>query len=203
MKKNTVCIALLALVAVAGSLLGGAAIPKTQLQHQDDNQIISLTELSNSLESSNVSATYGDSAVNFQQLEGTAGYIVRATVISTNMKSPFAQEAVLDVNEVYKGTVSDSITLYQIATDNPVEAGKEYILFLNPQWPENLDSQVYYPVGGGIGSLEIEISTKNIYVDGERIIGDELNVWVEDNLASHSQVSRSVQGTYQISVREK
>lgn len=201
MNKRTTWIALLAFVAFGASLLGFSAIPNAQLQHGEGNQIISLSELSHSSEGTNVSATYNDAASNFLQLEESAGYIVRASVVSTNMKSSVAQEAVLAVNVTYKGSVSDSITLYQIATDNPVEVGKEYILFLNPQWPENLDSQVYYPVGGGIGSLEIEPSTMHIYVDGERIMGDDLHTWVEENLAL--QTSRSAQNAYQISVREK
>lgn len=198
MNKRTIGIASIALVALLGAAWGVRTISDTQPQQRSSDQIISLTQLNEESDSLYVEATYSDAIENFVQLESNAEYIVCATVVSTNIKSPMAQEAELSVDEVYKGTVADNITLYQIATDNPVESGKQYILFMNPQWPDNLECEVYYPAGGGIGVLEVEASTMNIYVDQERIISNDLAVWVENNLVSST--NRSSQPQYEISV---
>lgn len=198
MNKRTIGIASIALVALLGAAWGVRTISAPQPQQRSSDQIISLEQLIEDSDSLHIEATYSDAVENFVQLENNAEYIVCATVVSTNMKSKIAQEAELSVNEVYKGTVSDTITLYQIATDNLVESGKQYILFMNPQWPDNLEREVYYPVGGGIGVLEVEASTMNIYVDEERIISSDLAAWVEENLVSSA--NRSNQPQYEISV---
>lgn len=146
---------------------------------------------------SEVSASYCDSVQNFEQLENIANYIVRVYVVSTNMKSEFAQEATLKVLNTYKGVTTEEITLYQLASDNVVQQGNEYILFLNPQEPDETNSQIYYPVGGGIGVLRIDETTKEIFVCDNRLLDPELNTWISSNFS----VTRAV--NYTILVEEE
>ena len=148
MNKRTIGIASIALVALLGIAWGNRSIPDTKSQQPSNDQIISLTQLNENSALQHVETAYNDTVENFVQLESNAEYIVSVTVVSTNMKSKMAQEAELSVNEVHKGTVPDSITLYQIATDNPVETGKQYILFMAPQWPLlNLLLQSVHTIG--------------------------------------------------------
>ncbi len=93
---------------------------------------------------SGVSATYMDSVMNFKDLEKKSGYIVRGTVLSTEMVSPFAQKSEIKIEAVYKGSVPDIAYLYQLAGDNNVQKGSEYILFLNPQNSDEPNSGEYY-----------------------------------------------------------
>lgn len=129
-------------------------------------------------------SSYSDAARNFNELKDTSSFVVRGYVLSANQKSKFAQEATIKVTGTYKGKTSTEITLYQNLGDNLVEKDNEYILFLNEQEPENPNSQIYYPVGGGIGVLKIDESAKEIFTSDDRIIDSDMKAWVNNNLTS-------------------
>lgn len=141
-------------------------------------------------------SSYSDAVSSFAELENTALFVVRGYVLNATQKSKYAQEAVIRVEDTYKGKTAEEITLYQNSGDNTVQKGSEYILFLNLQEPENPDSQIYYPVGGGIGALKIDSSVKTILTANDRIIDSDLRLWVNENISS-----RRSGGEYSISVK--
>lgn len=180
---------LFSILAIVIFVFAFSACDNTNTKTTTGNKNSEITVSNNEKSSSNESkvfTSYSDSAANFKELEDTASFAVRGYVLSTNQKSKFAQEAVIKVIDTYKGETGAEFTLYQNLGDNNVEKGNEYILFLNPQEPENLNSQIYYPVGGGIGALKIDESAKEIFTSDDRIIDSDLSSWINDNLASAS-----------------
>lgn len=180
---------LFSILAIVIFVFAFSACDNTNTKTTTGNKNSEITVSNNEKSSSNeykVFTSYSDSAANFKELEDTASFVVRGYVLSTNQKSKFAQEAVIKVIDTYKGETGTEFTLYQNLGDNNVKESNEYILFLNPQEPENLNSQIYYPVGGGIGALKIDESAKEIFASDDRIIDSDLSSWINDNLASAS-----------------
>lgn len=180
--KKTLLIFILVVYLFVFSACGNSNTNPTN--SSNNSEITIINDDKNNSNQTNVFASYSDSASNFIELESTASYIIRGYVLSTKQKSEVAQEAIIKVTDTYKGKTSTEITMYQMLNDNNVKTGNEYILFLNPQEPDKPDSQIYYPVGGGIGALKIDESAKEILTADSRIIDSDMESWVNNNLAS-------------------
>lgn len=180
--KKTLLIFILVVYLFVFSACGNSNTNPTN--SSNNSEITIINDDKNNSNQTNVFASYSDSASNFIELESTASYIIRGYVLSTKQKSEVAQEAIIKVTDTYKGKTSTEITMYQMLNDNNVKTGNEYILFLNPQEPDKPDSQIYYPVGGGIGALKIDESAKEILTADSRIIDSDLKAWINNNLTS-------------------
>lgn len=86
----------------------------------------------------------------------------------------------LEVVKSYKGDVSGEIVFLQIAKDNPVKVGNEYILFMEKQSDEGEGYQnLYQPSNGGRSVMLIDGG--NIYTNDEGLIDKDLEDWLNDN----------------------
>lgn len=146
--------------------------------------------------SSYVSAVYSDYAESFSELEDTSALVVKGLVISADQNS-VAQQAEIEVFKIFKGEASRDIAVNQIISDNPVEVGKEYIFFLAPQYPETMNSNVYYPVGGGQGVLEVNEAELILVANSSHIIDDALDRWLSEHvdLETNSEFYSLSEGT--------
>ena len=136
-----------------------------------------------------VFANYTDGSQNFADLMEEANYIVKAPVTSTSKKSAVTQTSTLAVTEAYKGNVSGEITLYQMAGDNNVLSGTEYILFMNKQYPNDSASNVFYSCGGGQGVMRMDSESKKIFVNSEILLGQDISDWLGDHLEDYIAVA--------------
>lgn len=176
--------------ALAIALFIGCAVVFTSMKEQNlplvnyvsEEALIAQAPMLNNNETGHVFATYSDVAENFSQLSANADHIVRATVNSAYNKSSVTQTSTLTINEVYKGNVPDNIVLYQIANDNTVVEQEEYILFLNKQSKSTTEDNVFYPVGGGQGVMRVDHEDKAVYANSEKLLGEELDVWLGQTL---------------------
>lgn len=121
-------------------------------------------------------AVIGDYCETFQELESTAGFIVRARALSSEKRIGIVSE--METLEAYKGEAPHNFRLYQLANCNPVQIGGEYILFLNLQNDGAVDE--FYPVSAGSGVMKLDNASKTVYIDAEKLIGPELIEWLRE-----------------------
>lgn len=123
-------------------------------------------------------ASYKFWANNFVELESHSPFIVRSRVLESETK--LGKVSKLEVVKSYKGDVSGEIVFLQIAKDNPVKVGNEYILFMEKQSDEGEGYQnLYQPSNGGRSVMLIDGG--NIYTNDEGLIDKDLEDWLNDN----------------------
>lgn len=125
---------------------------------------------------SDVSACYRYSVRSFSDLCSHTAYIVRATVTAVDHK--VGQQATLKVSKVYLGSVHETIYMNTVPDDKNISTGYEYLLFLGERPAELGDSDVYSPVGAGIGVIRLDESTKSIYLYRKFIDCIEFRAWL-------------------------
>ena len=192
MKKQNILVCLCAVVCVCG-IFNGCNIEdaqKNNTQNTTDMPISVFEEIDIEDKYANskdiqVFANYTDSSGTFSELMEEANYIVKATVTSTYKKSVVTQTSTLTVTEVYKGDMPEEITLYQMAGDNNVINGNEYILFINKQNVDDVNSNVFYSCGGGQGVMRIDAEDKKIIVNSEILLGEDISVWLENRFVDY------------------
>lgn len=125
-----------------------------------------------------VDASYKFWANNFVELESGSPFIVKAKVLESETK--IGRISRLEVVKSYKGDVSGEIVFLQIAKDNPVKVGNEYILFMEKQSDEGEGYQnLYQPSNGGRSVMLIDGG--NIYISDSKLIDRDLENWLNDN----------------------
>lgn len=146
---------------------------------------MTLTDLSRMIEEGEirvehmeVDASYKFWANNFVELESGSPFIVKAKVLESETK--IGRMSRLEVVKSYKGDVSGEIVFLQIAKDNPVKVGNEYILFMEKQSDEGEGYQnLYQPSNGGRSVMLIDGG--NIYISDSKLIDKDLENWLNDN----------------------
>ena len=121
---------------------------------------------------------YRDGVSSFRELLEKSAYIVQGTVISIKQNTPIAQMAVVNVSQVYCGKVPDTIYVCQMANDNPMKEGREYLLFMNLQDTDTEDT--FYPVSGGTGIVRVAESSRQLMIANGIIDDEDLQSWVSE-----------------------
>ena len=137
---------------------------------------------------------FSDSSESFAEMEKVHSVqIVRGVVKSAEPASEeaLAQKAVVEVHCVYKGMALNTVNVFQLY-DNPVEIGKEYLLFLAKQYPDDPDSVDFYTVGGDQGSLCIDRQSRRIVVNSSQIADEDLKQWLRGNISDNKDESARI-----------
>ncbi len=131
-------------------------------------------------------ALYGDDFANFPEMEqNCAKQIVRGKVVSTAPASELnlAQRAVVTVTDVYKGRELKEITVVQLY-DRPLEEGKEYLLFLALQYPDDPENTEFFTISGPVGQMPIDEANKTLTVECNMFALNDVAAWVNENAAA-------------------
>ena len=185
------------MVAVLSIVFADGKIKSPDTDLQESNYLdAAFEDMAADSDDITINATYMDRAETFEELESTAGFIVRATVESVETRTA-GQVATLAVSEVFKGNVQQSCLLYQMSGDDNVEIGKEYILFMNEQTGDAAQND-YYPVAGGRGVVLVYSSATVLELDSEKLNSQALTNRINENLTSRNRTST----TYTITTRE-
>ena len=115
----------------------------------------------------------------FQDLAESAGCVVRGTVSGITQYTPDVLKATVRISEVFSGKVPKVIHLLQMANDNTVEIGNEYILFMNPQG-EDTDG-TFCTVGGRLGAILVDIAGRQLILASSRIGEEDFSKWIAEN----------------------
>ncbi len=119
----------------------------------------------------------------FSEMEEAADLIVKARAVSDHSKwEGVTKTTVFEVDNVIKGECGETIELNQLDQDGAVEIGKEYVLFLKPMDPNDIEKYGYYDVGGYYGAFEIDEAARSLIVREDFLKCDELNEWIAKTL---------------------
>ena len=132
-------------------------------------------------------AAINDYCDTFSELESTARYVIRAKAISSDIK--VGQQTLMEVIDLYKGVVPETVLLDQLLTENPAIVGCEYVIFMNKQAGADNENE-YYPVSGGSGIMRIDEEQSLIYIQQEKLIDEAMMNWLESNLPGFEPVYR-------------